>query len=116
MLWWTFLARSTATTARPIGRIARRRGLPGPAHWFWLNRRRIRLQERRLAFHNRLLLVLFLFDMRLRRPFGLRGRIELGAHEHDGPLLFIRFHAHHQLVLRIVQELGEFLETVRSAR
>src|ERR1700683_3210918 len=90
MLWRTFLARPATATAWPVRCVARSRRLACPAHWFGFDGWRIRLQQRRLPLDNRLLLVLFLFHLGLGRPLGLGGRIELSAHIHDGPLLFVR--------------------------
>ena len=48
----------------------------------------------------------------LGRRFGRRRRIELRPQRHHQSTLFVRLHAHQQLVLREVEELLEFLEPV----
>src|SRR5450755_450349 len=65
-----------------------------------------------LAGHDRLGLLHLFFDNWLRRKLGRRRRMELRTQIHGESLLLIGIDAHHQLVLRVVQQLAEFLEAV----
>src|SRR5579863_1287343 len=79
-------------------------------------RRRIRLEDGGLAFHVRLGLLYLFFDFGRSLWLGsgrLGRRIELRAQiHHHHALLLVRLQANYGLVLRVVQEFAELLESV----
>ena len=89
--FWFLLA---GAARRTVAGVAGSRRFARPADRLGLNRRRIGFEQRRLAFHDGLLFVLFLFDMLFGGRLRDSGRIKFGAEINHQAFLFIRLHAH----------------------